>query len=72
MKKLLRALGYVPIGEVASAVEVAFLEADRERARRIAEERRFDEEYAWSPDGLADKLEAITGRIPVVLGEHGA
>lgn len=70
LEKLFRRLGFIPMRDAAEALAVAWAEADAERERRLREERRFDEEYAASPDGLADLLDAMTGSVPVLLARH--
>lgn len=70
MRALFLRLGFVPIEQVVDAVAEAWAEADRERAARVEAERRFDEEYSASPDGLADRLDDVAARLPATIARH--
>lgn len=71
-EKLMRRCGFVPVSEVDDAARVARAEAFAEVERQHRARVELEDQLAGSTAVLADRLNTMTGLIPVMCGERAA
>jgi hypothetical protein len=71
-EKFLRRCGFVPVSEVQDAVLNARAEAFAEVEMQMRARIDVEDQLAVSTAAIADRLNTMTGKIPVLCGEGGS